>query len=67
MWPYDFVEGRTHDGRKFRILTMIDEASRACLTLPVARRLRSEDVLAVRADLFVTQEPPAYIRSYNGP
>ena len=26
VWAYDFVEGRTHDGRKFRILTIIDEA-----------------------------------------
>lgn len=33
---YDFVEGRTHDGRKFRILSIIDEASRECLALPVA-------------------------------
>jgi hypothetical protein len=28
VWAYDFVEGRTHDGRKFRILTIIDEAMR---------------------------------------
>jgi hypothetical protein len=26
VWSYDFVEGRTHDGRKFRILSIIDEA-----------------------------------------
>lgn len=24
VWSYDFVEGRTHDGRKFRILSIID-------------------------------------------
>ena len=36
VWSYDFVEGRTHDGRKFRILSIIDEASRECLALPVA-------------------------------
>jgi putative transposase len=53
-WSYDFVEGRTHGGRKFRILSIIDEASRECLALPVARRLRSEDVLAALADLFVS-------------
>jgi transposase InsO family protein len=39
VWSYDFVEGRTHEGRKFRILSVIDEASRECLALPVARRL----------------------------
>jgi transposase InsO family protein len=65
VWSYDFVEGRTHDGRKFRILSIIDEASRECLALPVARRLRSEDVLAALAELFVTRGPPAHIRSDN--
>ena len=64
---YDFVERRTHDGRKFRILSIIDEASRECLALPVARRLRSEDVLGALAELFVTRGPPAHIRSDNGP
>lgn len=52
VWSYDFVEGRTHDGHKFRILSIIDEASRECLALPVARRLRSEDVLAAMAELL---------------
>ncbi len=45
VWAYDFVEERTHDGRKFRILTIIDEASRECLALVVSRQLRHEDVL----------------------
>lgn len=48
MWSFDFVEGRIHVGRKFRILSIIDQASRKCL--PVARRLRSENVLAERAE-----------------
>ncbi|MEH3047774.1 MULTISPECIES: IS3 family transposase [Sphingomonas] len=66
VWAYDFVEERTHDGRKFRILTIIDEASRECLALVVARQLRHEDVLAALADLFVERGPPAHIRSDNG-
>ncbi len=61
-----FVEGRTHDGRNFRILTIIDEASRECLARIVARQLRHEDVLAALAELFVTRGPPAHIRSDNG-
>jgi putative transposase len=64
---YDFVEGRTHDGRQFRILAIIDEASRECLALLVARRIRSADVLAILAELFVIHGPPAHIRSDNGP
>ena len=66
VWAYDFVEARTHDGRKFRILTIIDEASRECLALIVARRLKHEDVLAALADLFIERGPPAHIRSDNG-
>jgi len=66
VWAYDFVEGRTHDGRKFRILTIIDEASRECLALIVARHFKHEDVLAALAGLFITRGPPANIRSDNG-
>jgi transposase InsO family protein len=65
VWAYDFVEGRTHDGRKFRILTIIDEASRECLALIVARQLKHEDVLAALADLFISRGPPVHIRSDN--
>ncbi|GLJ00706.1 insertion element protein [Sphingobium sp. BS19] len=66
VWAYDFVEGRTHDGRKFRILTIIDEASGECLALIVARQLKHEDVLAALADLFIARGLPANIRSDNG-
>jgi hypothetical protein len=48
VWAYDFVGG-AHDGRKFRILAIIDEASRECLALIVARQLKHEDVLAALA------------------
>ena len=66
VWAYDFVEGRTHDGRKFRILAIIDEASRECLALIIARQLNHEDVLAALAELFIERGPPAHIRSDNG-
>jgi hypothetical protein len=67
VWSYDFVQDRTHDGRRIRMLTVIDEHTRECLALPVARRLRSDDVLATLADLFVQRGPPEHIRSDNGP
>jgi putative transposase len=66
VWAYDFVEARTHDGRKLRILTIIDEASRECLALIIAHQLKHEDVLAALAELFVERGPPAHIRSDNG-
>jgi len=66
VWAYDFVEDRTHDGRKFRILTVIDEYTRECLALPVGRQLRSDDVLAMLTDLFIAHGPPEHIRSDQG-
>ena len=67
VWAYDFVAGRTHDGRPLKILTVVDEYSRECLALVVARRLRATDVLETLADLVVTHGVPAHIRSDNGP
>ena len=48
------------------MLTVIDEYSRECLAIEVARRLRSDDVLQVLAELFVRHGAPDYIRSDNG-
>ena len=45
VWSYDFVLTRTHDGRAVRMLTILDEYTRECLAIDVARRLTSEDVL----------------------
>lgn len=67
VWSYDFVKDRTEDGRSFRMLVVLDEFTRRCLTIVVARRLRSDDVLQCLTDLFVTHGPPEHIRSDNGP
>ena len=67
VWAYDFVQDRTHDGKAFRILTVIDEYSRECLALKVARKLKSVDVLETLAGLFIIKGIPDYIRSDNGP
>jgi len=67
VWAYDFVQDRTHDGRVFRMLTVLDEYSRECLAILVARRLRSDDVLHLLADLFAGRGAPDHIRSDNGP
>jgi transposase InsO family protein len=67
VWSYDFVADRTADGRPFRILNIIDEYSRECLASFVARRIRSQDVIFVLADLFLKHGVPEHIRSDNGP
>jgi transposase InsO family protein len=67
VWAYDFVADRTHDGRPLKILTIVEEYSRECLAIVVARGLRSIDVLETLAALFVTHGVPAHLRSDNGP
>ncbi len=66
VWAYDFVEDRTHDGRRLRILTVVDEFTRECLALDVGRRMTSDDVLERLTFLFVTRGVPDYLRSDNG-
>ena len=67
VWSYDFVHDRTHDGRAFRMLTLIDEYTRECLAIDVSRRMTSESVLERLSDLFVRRGVPDHIRSDNGP
>ncbi len=67
VWSYDFVEARTHDGRKFRMLNVVDEFTHECLAIRVARRLKAIDVIDVLSDLFILHEVPGHIRSDNGP
>jgi transposase InsO family protein len=67
VWSYDFVHCRTHDGRAFRMLNLIDEHTRECLAIDVERKLNSENVLERLSDLFVRRGVPDHIRSDNGP
>jgi putative transposase len=67
VWSYDFVEDRTHDGRKFRMLNIIDEFTRECLVIRVNRKLKAVDVIDVLSDLFILRGVPGHIRSDNGP
>ena len=67
VWSYDFVEHRTHNGRKYRMLNVIDEFTRECLAIRVARKLKALDVIDVLSDLFGLRGVPGHIRSDNGP
>ena len=66
VWAYDFVHLRLHDGKGVRLLTVIDEYSRACLAIRAARSIRSADVIEVLAELMVLRGVPDHIRSDNG-
>jgi putative transposase len=75
VWAYDFVEDRTRDGRKFRMLNVVeprgspevDEFSRECLAIRVGRQLKAADVIDVLSDLFILRGVPGHVRSDNGP
>ena len=65
VWSYDFVQARTRDGRSLRMLCLIDEYTRECLSIDVARRLNHDDVLERLAWLMATRGVPEHIRSDN--
>jgi putative transposase len=67
VWSYDFVEDRTHDGRKYRMLNVVDEFTHECLAIRINRKLKSYDVIDVLSELFILRGIPGYIRSDNGP
>ncbi len=61
------MSAMTHDGRTIRMLTMIDEYTRECLAIRVARRLGSYEVIEALADVMLSRGVPENIRSDNGP
>lgn len=67
VWSYDFVNAMTHDGRSLRLLTLLDEFSRECLAIRVARRLGRYQVIETLADVMTVRGVPQHIRSDNGP
>jgi putative transposase len=66
VWSYDFVAARTHDGRSLRLLTLIDEFSRECLAIRVARRLNSTHVIELLGECMLQYGVPGHVRSDNG-
>jgi putative transposase len=67
VWSYDFVSDQTLDGRRLRMLIIIDEYTRQALAIHCARSIRGEDVVEVLARLFAAHGVPKHIRSDNGP
>jgi transposase InsO family protein len=67
LWSWDFVFDRTDDGRTLKLMVVIDEYTRQCLAIHVARRIRARDAIDVFADLMETHGTPEYIRSDNAP
>jgi transposase InsO family protein len=62
VWSYDFVEDRTHDGRTFRMLNVIE-----CLAIRVCRRFTASHVVEVLSEFMILHGAPEHIRSDQGP
>jgi hypothetical protein len=67
VWSYDFLTERTEDGRQLRILVVIDEFTRECLAIEVARSFTARDVIMTLQYLFAVRGAPEHLRSDNGP
>lgn len=67
VWSYDFVMDRTYEGRSYRMLNIVDEYTRECLSIKIKRKLNSNDVIDVLSELFLVHGVPDHIRSDNGP
>jgi len=67
VWSYDFVSDQTADGGRLKILPVVDEYTRECLTIEVERSLTAEDVVSTLEYLFEMRGAPEHIRSDNGP
>jgi putative transposase len=67
VWSYDFVMDLTEDGRRLKMMPVVDEYTRECLSLDVERSITAEDVVSTLASLFRSRGEPAFIRSDNGP
>ncbi len=60
-------DGPRRDGRKYRMLDVIDEFTRECLAIRVGRKLNSVDVVDLLSDLFILRGIPGHVRSDDGP
>jgi transposase InsO family protein len=67
VWTYDFLYDQTADGRRLKLLAVVDEFTRECLTLEVERRMEAQDVMGVLEALFAVRGTPRHLRSDNGP
>ena len=67
VWSYDFTMDATEDGRRVKIMPIVEEYSRECLALEAERSITAEDVVETLAGLFAKRGAPSFIRSDNGP
>jgi putative transposase len=67
VWSYDFIHDRLENGVRLKMLTVLDEFSRECLGILVARSITASGVTGFLDLLVLQRGAPANVRSDNGP
>jgi putative transposase len=65
IWSMDFVADALFDGRKLRMLTVVDLFTRECLAIDVGQSLKGEDVARVLTAITEVRGLPRTIKSDN--
>ena len=67
VWTYDFMHDTLKSGRPYRLLNVLDEFTRECLTIHVSHAINSQAVIGILWEVMrKTGRKPAYLRSDNG-
>jgi transposase InsO family protein len=67
VWCWDFIHDRDERGRPLKWLSIVDEFTRECVALEVARSITADEVIEVLRELFLIRGVPRHVRSDNGP
>jgi len=66
-WSMDFVSDSLYNGRRFRVLTVVDNFSRECPVLEADHSLTGKRVARVLDRIALTRDLPEVITVDNGP
>jgi putative transposase len=67
VWALDFQFDETADGRRLKLLNVVDEFTREALAMRVGRTCDADDVVATIEALVKQRGAPAHLRMDNGP
>ena len=63
----EFRFDQTADGRTIKLLDIIDEFTRECLSIEVERSMDADDVVATLEKITMVRPAPVYLCCYYGP
>jgi putative transposase len=67
VWALDFQFDETADGRRLKLLNVVDEHTRQALAMHVGRRANADTVVEVLDMLTARRGAPRHLRMDNGP